>query len=242
MKYHLPLHGRLAVLLATLFINGCDGSLTRETHRQASAPYCDSLHEIQGIQKAWRTDDGSLHFCIVGIPVGRVLDRPPNRAEWRERQYSVTIPAQTLSPPPWIAEPRPGDVVDIAAENISPGCPSATDPHWVDVPVLHPDDSTSMALSESAEIVMVDRFNRAIDEPEFVPEEGPQEIVVVRKKVDGGAYHTDRSYRLLRRRGDGPAIVVVGIAGAAVIDSLYYLFVDPENWKFEPWPITCLRA
>lgn len=241
MKYHFSLHIKLIVLLATLFLGGCDGSVTRETHRQVSAPYCDSLHEIQGIQRAWRTDNGSLHFCIVGIPVGRVADRPLNRAEWQERQYSVTIPAQTLRPPPWIAEPGPDDVVDIAAENISPGCPSAIDPHWEDVPVLHPDDLASMALTETAEIMMVDRFNRAIDETEFVPEEGRHEIVVVRKMVDGGAYHTDRLYRLLRRRGKAPANMAVWTGGAVVVDSLYYALVDPKNWEFEPRPITCLR-
>jgi hypothetical protein len=142
---------------------------------------------------------------------------------------------------PWIAEPRPGDVVDIAAKNISPGCPSATDPHWEDVPVLHPDDPTSMALSETAEIVMVDRFNRAIDEPEFVPEEGRQEIVVVRKKVDGEKYRTDRSYRLLRRRGKAPANMVLWTGGAVVVDTLIFVLVDPEDREYEPRPITCLR-
>lgn len=230
----------IAALLAMFYLQGCEGSLIQEGYRDVTAPYCDGLHEIQGIEKAWLANDQSVHLCVVGIPVGRVADKPPARELWKEKKYSVTLPADILHRPTWIAEAGPDDIVAVPAENIVPECTSPA-PDSQEIPIVHWGGTDTMETSpEPVHLAVIDMYNRTSNAKEYLTDSGTDQTVILRRTVNGGPLFTYRHYRLQRSHGEPPPDMVGFAVAALIVDSAALLLGGDGLLKGESEPTSCL--
>lgn len=243
MKSEKRLTGIAVLLLATLYMAGCEGALIQQGYKKVTAPQCSTIHEIQGIERAWVTSDQSVEMCIVGIPVGRVADKPPARSLWKEKKYSVTLPADILHPPSWIAEAGPDDVVDIPAAHITPGCTEPTLGSQ-EVPIVRwGGTETSEPSPEPAHLAIIDSYNRSFNAEEYQPDSGNDQVVVLRRTIDGGSLLTYRHYRLQRTHGEPPPDMVGFAVFAVLADSVALAFGGDGllRGEGESEPMSCLR-
>lgn len=234
-------------LLTVLYLQGCGHSFVQDGLDEVTAPYCIGLLEIQEIEGVWQQEDGALHICAVGIPVGRVADEPRYRERWRDMQYSITIPARVINPPSWIAEPRPGDTVDITANNVSPGC-VATFTTGREIPIATygktgymNKTSVSGTPYELSDIAILELYDPRVNASEFQPEPGREQTIILRRTAEGEEPYTYISYRLQRPHGEPPVNMAVWTAGAVVADTLVFVLAGGEDLGDGEHPAACLK-
>lgn len=254
----------IPILLLPL-LQGCIAEMSEEVIKDATAPYCDGLHEIQAVENAWQTPDGTLLICLRGVPVGAVADPGKISGRREEALYTATIPGDIFYRQKRLDEwQRQGlNAVRLPPEQTRQSCP-VPQPGWEAVAIESVSADRRKRIRYKAggqsyseiyglnrpEAAVFDLYDPAQTTTSYqFPDSWDQTTLIVRRAGTDPAESRLTVYRLQQARGEIEPETVVESGGMLIFDVLFLVIeglLEDDEEEPEPWtpeeekPVQCL--